>query len=106
MLHLNWGDKKETGIFSGKFPEYLAARRPIIAAGGLGQDIVVKEILSETNAGVYCPEIEDIKKSLVRFYSEYKEKGKVTFNGNIEKINKYSYREMAKKFAKILNSII
>ena len=105
LLHLNWGDKKETGIFSGKFPEYLAARRPIIAAGGLGQDEVVKEILFESKAGIYCPEIKEIKSCLFQFYSEYKEKGKVIYPGDIQKINEYNYREMVKKFSQILNSI-
>jgi len=106
LLLLNWENKNEKGAFSGKFFDYLAARRPMIAAGGSGQDLVIKEMLSETNAGLYCPEVEDIKKTLLQFYSEYQEKGAVSFKGNIEKINKYNYKEMAKKFAEILNLII
>jgi len=41
----------------------------------------------------------------MKLYSQYKLKGKTTYRGDIEKINKYSYREMAKKFAKILDGI-
>jgi hypothetical protein len=43
---------------------------------------------------------------LLKLYAEYKHKGKIGYNGDIEKINKYSYREMARKFAEVLDSIL
>ena len=104
LLHLGWDDKQIQGFYSSKIFEYLAAQRPILAIGG-ASDEVVKDILSETKAGVYSTEVKDIKDFLERFYLEYKCNGKVTYGGNIEKINKYSHREMAKKFADILNQI-
>lgn len=104
LLFLNWEDKQDKGVYSGKIFEYLAARRPILSVGGGGKD-VIEELLNETKAGVYCSQIEDIKNYLLKFYLEYKQKGKVSYQGDIKTINKYSYREMARKFAEALNSL-
>ena len=104
LLLLKWEDPKEKGIYSGKIFEYLAARRPILATGG-SRD-VVSELLEETKAGIDAPTIKEIKEALKSLYFEYKKNGKVSFSGDIEKINKYSEFEMAKKFAVLLNKLI
>lgn len=101
----SWEDQREKGWYPLKIFEYLAAQRPILAIGGSGDD-VVKELLDETKAGMYAPTVEDIKSILGELYAEYKHKGKIGYNGDIEKINKYSYREMARKFAEVLDSIL
>ena len=105
LLLLNWEDYKERGWYPLKTFEYLAAQRPILVVGGSGDD-VVKKLLSETKSGVYGKEIEDIKDYLLKFYLEYKQKGKVSYFGDVEKINKYSHKEMARKFANMLNQIV
>jgi stalled ribosome alternative rescue factor ArfA len=104
LLHLNWENKKEKGAYSGKISEYLAARRPVLSVGGWGND-VIEELFTETSVGDYCPQVEDVKKSLLRYYVEYKETGKVSFRGDVDKINRHSYQAMAKKFSEILNGI-
>jgi len=104
LLMLNVEDTKERGVYSLKIFEYLAAQRPILATGGTGHD-VVKELLDETKAGIYCSTVEDIKNILNQLYSEYKLTGKINYKGDKAKINKYSYRAMAKKFTKILNAL-
>jgi len=104
LLFLNWEDQLEKGVYSLKIFEYLAAQRPIIATGGFGGDVVEK-LIEETKAGVYCKDVENIRIALSEMYSEYKHKGKTRYNGDIEKINKYSYREMARKFAEILDRV-
>lgn len=104
LLLLNWNDEQGKGWYPLKVFEYLAAQRPILAIGGSGDD-VVKKLLDETKAGVYCKDISDIKSSLRRFYLEYKQEKKVSYRGDVKEINKYSYREMAKNFAEILNSL-
>jgi hypothetical protein len=104
LLLLNWEDKQEKGVYPGKVFEYLAAQRPILATGGFGND-VIENLLEETKTSLYCKTGEDIKKVLSELYSEYKLTGKVSYNGDIAKINKYSYREMARKFAEILDSL-
>ena len=103
LLLLNWEDEGGKGVYTLKIFEYLAAQRPILATGGSGEG-VIKELLDETKAGVYAPTVEDIKHILRGIYLEYKSKGEISYRGNIERINKYSYREMAKKFAEVLDN--
>jgi len=104
LLLLNWEDRRERGGYTLKIFEYLAAQRPILVTGGSGDD-VVKELLDETKAGIYCQTVEDVRRTLRELYAEYKSRGKISYSGNIEKINRYSYREMARKFAEILNRL-
>jgi len=104
LLLLKWEDPQEHGAYSGKVFEYLAARRPILATGGSSD--VVDELLNETNAGICAPTVEDIKNILKKLYQEYKLKGEVAYQGVESNVNKYSHREMARKFAGILNSLV
>jgi glycosyltransferase involved in cell wall biosynthesis len=103
LFLLNWEDQRGKGWHSLKIFEYMAAQRPILATGGLGND-AIKELLDETKAGIYCKTIEDIKSSLRELYTGYKLKGKISYNGDMAKINKYSHREMARKFAEVLDT--
>ena len=103
LLLLKWEDRHERGIYFGKVFEYLAARRPVLATGGSSD--VVDELLNETGAGVCAPTVEDIKSILKRLYQEYKLKGEVAYQGKESSINKYSHKEMARKFAGILDSL-
>lgn len=105
LLFFNWEDPKEKGVYTGKIFEYLAAKRPILAIGGFGGD-VVEELLKKTKAGVYCQKVEDIKNTIKNFYWEYKNSGKVAYRGIWKEIQKYSFRELAKKYAEILNKLI
>lgn len=102
LLLLDWNDPREKGCYPLKLFEYLGAKRPIIAVGGSG-DNVVRELINETNAGMGSSEIEEIKGIVKNLYLEYKHKGHVAYKGDIAKIDKYSYWEMAKKFAEILD---
>ena len=104
LLLLNWEDPLERGVYPLKVFEYLAARRPILATGG--SDDVIKDLLVETNAGFYCKTVEDIRIILRELYSKYKNKKAEFFNVDTEKINKYSYQNMAMKFAEYLNNLI
>jgi hypothetical protein len=103
LLLLKWNDPKERGLYSGKIFEYLAAKRPILAVSGVPD--VVDQLLDETKAGVSGQTKEEIKALLLRLYQEYKLTGAVSYSGDEAEINKYSHREMAKKFASILDII-
>lgn len=104
LLLLNWEDPKEKGVYPLKLFEYLSAQRPILASGGFPKDDIEK-LLVETKAGVYAPTVEEIETSVLSFYEEYKRTGRVCYNGDLKEIDKYSYREMAKKFADMLNQV-
>ncbi|MCX6671982.1 MAG: hypothetical protein NTX92_08695 [Euryarchaeota archaeon] len=102
LLLPTWGGKQMTG-HGLKLFEYLAAQRPILAIG-LGND-TKREVLQEIGAGVYAKTPEDIKKVLNCFYTEYKQVGYVPYTGDTKKINRYSHREMARNYVKILNNM-
>jgi glycosyltransferase involved in cell wall biosynthesis len=103
LLLLKWEDPQERGIHPGKIFEYLAARRPILATGGSND--VVTELLNETKAGIDVASIGHIENALRKLYREYKFKGEIAYTGDIEKIDKYSHREMARKFSEVLNNL-
>jgi hypothetical protein len=105
LLQINWSDVNEKGVFSGKFMDYLAARRPILAAGGTGNDEEVIRILEETQAGVYAVTPDEIKSALKSFYQEYKETEMVGYRGDPHHVSIYSNRSMCEKFAELLNEI-
>ena len=103
LLLLLWDHPEEKNIATGKLFDYLGSKRPILAIGG--SKGFVKEILDETNAGMYAISIDEIKNYLVNSYQEWKKNGKVSYNGKISNINRYTHREMAKKFSEVLNSL-
>ena len=67
---------------------------------------VVKELLDQTQAGVHVSNEEELKKYLMQAYREYKETGVVKYHGIESEVMKYSHREMAKKFAEVLDTIV
>jgi len=104
LLLLNWEDQAQPGIYTTKFFEYLAVRRPIIATGGYGNDVIEKS-LSITQAGVYLKDIKSIEKYLINFYNSYQKNGKVPYNGINSEIEKFNFINLSKKFTNILNQI-
>lgn len=105
LLFLNWDDPQEKGLYSGKIFEYLGARRPILSTGGSRGD-VVEELLNETGAGISSVTEAGIKDTLKNLYNEYKTKGWVSFGGDAARISKYTHREMAGRFAELLDNLL
>jgi len=103
LLLIKWNDSKEKGAYSAKIFEYLAAKRPILAVGGYHD--VVDEVLDETGAGYSGTEPEELKGIIKELYQEYKATGKVEYIGNDIEINKYDQRQMARKFAEVLDAV-
>jgi hypothetical protein len=104
LLSLNWNNQQGRGWYALKMFNYLAAQRPVLAVGGLGNDLA-KELLEKTKAGQYGIAVEDIKGILRKLYSEYKLTGRINYHGDIKEINKYSHREMARKYAEVLDHV-
>ena len=104
LLLLDWDDPEERGIYPGKIFEYLAAKRPVLATGG-NQDGVVAGLLKSSGAGMWAGDTEAVIEALSQFYSEFKAQGKLVWRGKDSEVQKYSYREMAKKFAEVLDDI-
>jgi glycosyltransferase involved in cell wall biosynthesis len=103
LLLLLWDHPEEIGVYTGKVFEYLAAQRPILAIGG--PKGVVKDLLAETNSGMYATSVDDVKKALEEYYKEYKRKGNIEYKGERTKNDKYSQKEMARRFAEVLDTL-
>ncbi|TFH46646.1 MAG: hypothetical protein E4G94_01955 [ANME-2 cluster archaeon] len=103
LLLLLWDHPDEIGVYTAKIFEYLTAQRPVLAIGG--SEGVVKELLDETNTGIYATSVCDIKEALEQFYFDYKLRGNVEYKGERAKIERYSQKEMARKFAEVLNTL-
>jgi glycosyltransferase involved in cell wall biosynthesis len=104
LLLLNWEDPQEKGNYPGKVFEYFSSKRPVLATGGSDGD-VVDELLKETKTGIHASDIEETKKALVKMYEEYKSRGRVSYRPDVSAINRYSHREMARKFSEILGRL-
>ncbi|HNQ34936.1 MAG TPA: glycosyltransferase [bacterium] len=100
LLLLNWDDPAETGVYTAKLFEYLAAGRPVLALGGSGG--VVRDLLERTGAGFHCADRAALEARLLDWYGQWRGSGRVGYGGRREEILKYSQREMAAKFAAVL----
>jgi glycosyltransferase involved in cell wall biosynthesis len=101
LLLLNWEDESEKGVIPSKILEYFAARRPILATGGFGNDTVDK-MIAITKSGRYLKTVSDIKAGLEEYYNKYLDKS-LTFSGDLNEIDKFSMIETARKFSELLD---
>ena len=89
------------GILTGKFFEYLSAKRPILCIGPMNGDAA--EILNETKSGNIV-EFEDkinLKKVILDYYRMYKNNG---LEINSENLESFSRRNITGELSKLLNS--
>ncbi len=100
LLINNSGNAK--GILTGKFYEYLAAKRPILAVGPTDGEAAI--VLAETKAGEMVDfNDEKAAKSVIQhFYNQYK-------SGNLKiessSIEKFSRRSLTGELSKLINSL-
>jgi hypothetical protein len=89
------------GILTGKFFEYLVAKRPVLAIGPIDGDVAM--VLNETKAGkiVDFEDFTTTKEAILEYYQKYKD-GKLTINST--SIEQYSRRELTAQLVKILES--
>lgn len=94
--------KNAKGILTGKFFEYLSAKRPILCIGPHDGDAA--RILDETNAGRISgfDDAEALKKNVLEYYGAYKQANLASGSSNIEQ---YSRRELTRRLAEVLNDL-
>lgn len=102
LLLLANNTKNARGILTGKFFEYLSAKRPVLAIGPPDGDMA--EILKETNAGRISGFNDEVslKKNILGYYESYKS-GKLECDS--KGIEQYSRRELTRKLAVIFDEI-
>jgi glycosyltransferase involved in cell wall biosynthesis len=100
LLINNTGNAK--GILTGKFYEYLAAKRPILAVGPTDGDAAA--VLNETGAGVMVgfKEGKATEQAILDFYNRYKS-GNLQFEPN--SVELFSRRSLTEELSKLLNSL-
>jgi glycosyltransferase involved in cell wall biosynthesis len=104
LLLLGWNDPQETGQHSGKLFEYFGAGRPILALGG--SPGVVTEALEETKAGVHVLSKQQLRACMMEMYGEFRRDGQVGYHADPRAVEQYSHRQMARKFAEILDRTV
>ena len=89
------------GILTGKFFEYLASGKRILALGRKGSEI--DQILQTTRAGVlHDPQdTNGIKATLLRYFEDYKNNASLNTIG----VEQYSRRNLTEALSKILDSM-
>jgi len=103
LLLLINDSKNAKSILTGKFFEYLAARRPILAIGP--KEGEVAQILADTKAGV-CVDFQDsvgIAEALLHFYQQWKKEGKCTIP--TAQIESYSRKQLTAHLSSIIHLI-
>lgn len=101
LLLINNSDNAK-GILTGKFFEYLAARRPILGVGPSDGDAA--EVLKSTKAGqmIDFEDVESFKTKIMEYYKLYKQKSLMLDTAEIEK---YSRKSLTQDLSEILNAI-
>jgi len=90
------------GILTGKFYEYLASKRPILAIGPTDGDAA--RVLNDTGAGTMVGFSDEVatEKAILDYYARYKTNTLVV---KTESVEKFSRRSLTGELALLLNSL-
>jgi hypothetical protein len=102
LLYAGW--KQYKGIYSGKIFDYLGAKRNILIAPG--DNDVIDHIVLQTQAGKIANSADAFSSILTEWYKEWKEKGRLAYEGKEELINHHTREHQAKILATHVRSLI
>lgn len=104
ILLLSSGREPESkAILTGKFFEYLAARRPILSFGYKDGDLAEAIVATESGVSFEYDQKDELKNWLVNKYNEYKTTG---VNDTSGRIDIFSRRYLCGLYANLINSIL
>jgi glycosyltransferase involved in cell wall biosynthesis len=89
------------GILTGKFFEYLAAKRPVLAVGPTDGDVA--DVLNQSQAG-FMVDFDDFaatKHAILTYYQKFQKSALIVNSTSIEK---YSRKELTGQLLKVLDS--
>ena len=101
LLLINDSDNAK-GILTGKFFEYLAAKRPVLGVGPIDGDAAA--VLQETGGGVMVGFYDEIatKNMILDYYARYKSNALIVQSGSVER---YSRKSLTGELATLLNNL-
>lgn len=109
LILATWNDKKEIGVFPGKFLEYMLMQKPIVAlvAGALPNS-EVKAVMEEGIFGVTYEQANDkqdfslLKAYVKRQYDAFISCGLVQFTPNTEVLDRYDWNTLIQRIYKLI----
>jgi hypothetical protein len=102
LLLISWDNEKEKMFIPGKIYEYFALKKPVLSIGH--KEGSLKDLIEETKVGYHVSDLESTKEVVLQFYNEFLEKGSIEYDADVN-IEDYSMKNMAKKFADLLNGL-
>lgn len=99
-LLLLTNDAGDSGVPGGKFFEYLAAHRPVLAVPG--GDQYVASMLSRTAAGMVADDEGGVADVLVDWFRRWRSAGALPFAGDVTAIEEFSASRSAARLADLL----
>ena len=100
LLLISWDNEKEKMFIPGKIYEYFALKKPVFSIGH--KEGSLKDLIEETKVGYHVSDLESTKEVVLQFYNEFLEKGSIEYDADVN-IEDYSMKNMARKFADLLN---
>lgn len=111
LVLASWNTKKEKGILTGKFFEYMMMDKPIIAAvSGDDNNSILKELINLYNLGIAYEEanhkedMQALEEYILKQYENYINGKKIEHKPN-NGIDKYNYNMLTQNFIDIFLSI-
>ncbi|MBN1882009.1 MAG: glycosyltransferase [Deltaproteobacteria bacterium] len=105
LLMIDWmGDSPESQGVGAKIYEYLGAGSTILCLGKYRG--AVAEILEETNTGFFVTTAGEVKEAILSLYRDYRKHGATPYAPDAEAVKKYTYREVAGRFAALIHRMV
>lgn len=107
-----WNDKKEFGVFPGKFLEYMLIGRPIVSVvDGDLKNSEVTAVINEGNFGVSYESVNDkedfknLKNYIHKLYVQVIEKQKLEFSPKEAVLERYNYSNIMERIESLLQKM-
>lgn len=103
LLLLEWEDVAARGVFTGKFFEYIGAKRPILAFSY--SDGVIAHAINTTGAGRNCSNFEDAVEFIKECWNRKVSLGTTRLNLPTESTEPFTREFQAKELAKLIQKV-